>query len=312
MRRSSSISRLKSSILFTAVLVHISIIYLWLGQMHYSDNPLKKYFRQPSIYIRLPSQGAWYEPNSIVMPPNGELAVLPMTANDEITSRTPDALFNGSAVADIVGSCIPSIRNPWSIPSIDINTILVGIRIASYGHVMTIDSGCPKCGHNHEYELDLRVIADNIKCPDYNKKLLVDNLQISFRPLSYKQINDSNILQFEDQKLMQVINQSDIDSQEKIKTISDSFKKITKLTMRAISMCVASIEGQDFKVTEQNHILEYLENCHKTNFNLIRDHISELKKINDFDLLDITCMQCSHQYKQEFVLDISNFFETNS
>jgi hypothetical protein len=60
------------------------------------NNPLTQYFRQPAIYIRLPSQGKFYPPSALNMPPNGELPILPMTSNDEITYRTPDALFNRS------------------------------------------------------------------------------------------------------------------------------------------------------------------------------------------------------------------------
>ncbi len=280
--------------------------------MHFSDNPLKKYFRQPSIYIRLPSLGRWYEPNSIVMPPNKDLAVLPMTANDEITSRTPDALFNGSAIVDIIGSCVPSIRNPWAIPSVDLNAILGGIRIATYGHSMGISSTCPKCGNSHEFNLDLRTVLDTLKCPDYDETLSIDDLIISFQPLNYKQINDSNILQFEDQKLMQLVQQSDINNEEKLKTISESFKKITKLTMKAIALCVRSIQGPDFTVDQSSYIAEYLENCDKSKFNLIRDHIAKLKTASDFQPLQIKCVECEHQYQQEFVLDMANFFATNS
>ena len=62
--------------------------------MAQNDNPLRRYFRQPAIYIRLPSAGKFYPPGTLDMPANNELPVLPMTAVDEIVSRTPDALFN--------------------------------------------------------------------------------------------------------------------------------------------------------------------------------------------------------------------------
>ena len=48
-------------------------------------NPLKQYFRQPSVYLRLPSEGQFWPTGTITMPPNKELPVLPMTAIDEIT-----------------------------------------------------------------------------------------------------------------------------------------------------------------------------------------------------------------------------------
>ena len=105
------------------------------------NNPLTQYFRQPAIYIRLPSQGKFYPNGSLNMPPNGELPVLPMTSVDEITYRTPDALFNGSATVSVIKSCVPNIRDPWVMPSADMDAVLVGIRIASYGHDMDMIMG---------------------------------------------------------------------------------------------------------------------------------------------------------------------------
>ena len=61
-------------------------------------NPLQQYFRRPAIYLRLPSEGNGYPEGSINLPDNGEVPVYPMTTIDEITSRTPDALFNGTVV----------------------------------------------------------------------------------------------------------------------------------------------------------------------------------------------------------------------
>jgi hypothetical protein len=103
-----------------------------------SINPLTQYFRQPAIYVKLPSNGEHYTPGALTMPANRELPVYPMTAIDEITYRTPDALFNGNAVTNVIKSCIPNIVDPWAIPAMDVDTILVAIRIASYGHIMEV------------------------------------------------------------------------------------------------------------------------------------------------------------------------------
>ena len=108
-----------------------------------SDNPLSNYFRRPSIYIKLPSEGKFYPPGMLDMPPNEEIPVYPMTAIDEISYRTPDALFNGSAVVNVISSCVPNIKDPWAMPSIDLDTVLSAIRIASYGHTLEIETTCP-------------------------------------------------------------------------------------------------------------------------------------------------------------------------
>jgi hypothetical protein len=113
--------------------------------MTQTANPLRHFFRQPAIYLRLPSDGNFWPEGDLAMPQNRELPVLPMTAIDEITYRTPDALFNGQAVISVIESCIPNIKNAWSAPGLDVNAILIAIRIASYGHNMCISTTCTKC-----------------------------------------------------------------------------------------------------------------------------------------------------------------------
>jgi len=246
------------------------------------------------------------------MPPSGELPVLPMTAVDEIVTRTPDALFNGSAIPDIISSCIPAIRDPWSVPSVDLNSILVAMRLASYGHKMDVTSTCPNCKNNNEFDLDLRIIMDSLKTPDYDTPLVLGDLTVTFMPLSYRQINQNSQMQFEDQKLMQALNSTDMDTEQRLAMLSESFKKITALTIRAIAVSISSIQTPDALVTEPEFILEFLNNCEKDLFQQIRDHAIALRQAGEIKPLDIACSECSTKYTQDFSLDMSNFFETNS
>jgi hypothetical protein len=177
--------------------------------MTQSANPLKQYFRQPAIYLHLPSNGNFWPKGSINMPQNNELPVLPMTAIDEITYRTPDALFNGSAVVNVIQSCIPDIKDAWAAPGTDINSILVSIRIASFGHEMEINSDCPECGASDEYSIDLRVVLDGLQMPDYSTPIKEGDLEITLRPMSYKDQNDVNLQQFEQQRILQSVPESD-------------------------------------------------------------------------------------------------------
>jgi hypothetical protein len=265
------------------------------------------------VYLRLPSRGKFYANNSLNYPPNEELPVLPMTAVDEITARTPDALFNGSAVVDIVRSCVPNITDPWNMPSIDLNSALVAIRLASYGHMMEIGSNCPNCGHAHEFEIDLRIVMDGFGIPDYSTPLVIGDLSIQFAPLTYKQVNENNKAQFEDQKLISTVNQIDtMPSDERLAMLGDSFRKITDLTIRAIASSIASISSPDGVVSDQAFINEFLRNCEKAVFNKIRDQAIALRESTEIKPLDITCENCKTPYRQEFSLDMTNFFETNS
>ena len=277
-----------------------------------TTNPLKQYFRQPAIYARLPSQGKFWPTGTLTMPPNNELPVYPMTAVDEITTRTPDALFNGSAVIKIFESCVPCIQDAWSTPAIDVDTLLVAVRIATYGHNMDVNTKCPNCGTENEYQVDLRTVLENIKLPDYESSLDIGGLKFFFRPLSYLQLNENNQSQFEDQKAMQTIGESDINDKEKLAKLGESFLRITALTIKSIAQSISAIRTPDAVVTEEDHIMEFLQNCERQTFNAIRDHAIKLKQQTETEPLKITCNECGTNFDQPFTLDMSNFFETNS
>jgi RNase P subunit RPR2 len=276
--------------------------------MTQTNNPLRRYFRQPVIHVRLPSGGKYYPVGILEMPPNGEIPILPMTAIDEITSRTPDALFNGSAVMDIMASCVPAIKDPWLLPMVDFNTLLVSVRLASFGHEMEIGSTCPKCGHNHTLTIDLRTVLDNLGSPNYDESVIAGDLTCYFAPMTYRQVNEVSRTNFEDQKIMQALSNSEMPEEEKLKRLGDAFRKITELTIKSISESIAVIKTADAMVTDKPSILEFLQNCPKHVFDQIRDHTVKLREATDLTPVSVTCEECSEQYKQPFTLDMSNFF----
>ena len=104
------------------------------------QNPLAKFFRQPAIFIKLPSRGKWWDEGALENTENGELPVYSMTTKDEVLLKTPDALLNGQGVVDVIQSCIPNIKNAWKMPSVDVDTVLIAIRIATFGNKMSFDS----------------------------------------------------------------------------------------------------------------------------------------------------------------------------
>ena len=280
--------------------------------MTQTANPLRQFFRQPSIYLRLPSSGNFWPEGDLVMTQNRELPVLPMTAIDEITYRTPDALFNGQAVISVIQSCIPSIKNAWSAPSVDINAILVAIRIASYGHNMGINTTCPKCQNEDQFEIDLRNILDQLVSPDYTKTIKHGDLEIAFQPMSYKHQNDTNQMQFEEQRMIRAIPNSDLPDTEKIQRLNDALKRITELTVDAMKFNIASIKTPQALVTEPEFIEEFLNNCDRNLFSKIRDRVIELRVASELKPVKITCSNCSNEYEQSLNLDQASFFETAS
>ena len=280
--------------------------------MPQTNNPLRRFFRQPAIYIKLPSNGDFYPPGSLDMPANGELPVYPMTAMDEITYRTSDALFNGAAIATVISSCIPAIKDGWQVPAIDLDTVLVAIRIASYGHEMEFESECPHCAHENTFGLDLRTVLDGIKSPDYSATVNIGDVKIYFKPLSYQQVNANSLDQFQDQKLIEMLPTADMPEDEKVRQLSQAFAKLTMMTVKAMSQSIAMIEADGEMVVETEFIAEYIQNCEKDTFDRIRDHMAELRKGTDLKPLSITCQSCTKPYETPFTMDVSNFFASAS
>jgi len=276
------------------------------------NNPLTQYFRQPAVYIRLPSDGKYYPDGALSMPPTRELPVYPMTAIDEITYRTPDALFNGNAVINVIKSCIPAIRDPWAVPAVDVDTILVAIRIASYGHNMEISTTCPHCSHEADYGLDLRRVLENMRAPDYSLPVLDGDLEIFFRPMTYRDLNENNQRQFEEQKILQVLPGADMPDDQRMSALSAALLKITEITVHALSQSIAAVKTPAALVTEPAYIEDMLKNCDRRLFAKIRDHIVNSKADAELQPMTLRCAECTQEYQQAVTLDMTSFFEDAS
>jgi hypothetical protein len=275
--------------------------------MSLENNPLKQYFRRPGIYLKLPSGGLGYEPGVIDFPESGDLPVYPMTAIDEITSKTPDSLYNGSAVVDIITSCIPAIKQPWKITSIDLDAILVAIKIATNGTEMEIETTCGECEETSKFGVNLSMVLHNFRPGDYESGLVIDQLKIKFRPLDYKSLAASSIKQFEIQKSIILVN-SMIDGPEKEAKSNEILKTITDSTVEILVDTIDCVITPESIVNDRMFIMDFIKNTDKKTFEAIRDHSVKLRESTQTQPLHITCTQCKHEYDQPFTLNISDFF----
>jgi len=271
-----------------------------------SNNPLKQYFRRPAIYLKLPSGGKGYSEGVIDMPESGELPVYPMTAIDEITSRTPDALFNGNAIVDLIKSCMPDIKDPWSVTNIDLDAILIAIKTASQGNDFTIESTCPECKESASYGINLIGLLSTMKQGDYEKMLEVGELKIKFRPLVYKEMNENGVGQFEIQKVFAGL--ENLPDDERIAKTQLAVVEITEVTMKILAKTIDYIQIPDQRITEKEYILDFLHNCDKNLYTQIRDYHQKIKEATDLKPLDVKCIHCQHEYLQPFILNASDFF----
>jgi hypothetical protein len=273
------------------------------------NNPLKQYFRRPSVYMKLPSQGQGYPVGALDLPVTGEIPVYPMTAIDEITTRTPDALFNGTAIADLIASCLPNIKDPWAVPNVDLDAILVAIKAASSpSGEMDLDTACPNCNEVSTYKVNLSAILTSIASPDFSKELEMGELRVKLKAVSFKDINTASIKQFEFQKIATQIESIEDDTQRN-KLLKESLEKVTELTMELVCHAIEYIQTPNVKVDQKEYILEFLRQCDRNVYVTIRDRSSELRQVSEIKPVNITCDSCQHQYEQSITLNPTDFFD---
>lgn len=273
-----------------------------------NNNPLKQYFRRPSIYLKLPSGGNFYPEGSIDLPENKEIPIYPMTAIDEITSKTPDALFNGLAVTEIIKSCAPNIKDPWAIPSMDLDALLISIRAATNGNMLDVDSVCPSCKEEASYSVNLVGLLSKLSATEYEQAITLNEITIKFNPLSYQTVNKMNISQFEIEKNIRKLESLE-DDNERLQYSSEMMKKLNELSMVLITESIEYITTPNAMVSEKEYILDFLQNCDKNTFNTLKNHAVKLRENAQIKPLNVKCIHCNHEYDQTLTLNVSDFFE---
>lgn len=273
-----------------------------------AQNPLQQYFRQPKIFIRLPSQGAYNKPGAI----DGDVNNLPvygMTGMDEIIIKTPDALLTGESTVKVIQSCCPSIKDPWGLSALDLDLVLSAIRIATYGKDLGLTATCPACEEENDYDVDLTRIIDHFAKCKYDPRVVVGDLVITIQPLTYEQSTKFNLRNFE---LQQRIAQVDFieDKDERQKQINELWQELADVQRSIFAATIESVQTQTDTVTERGFIDEWLQNCDKEIVNVIRDHIDKNRQTWTLPKYTVSCMECKHEFDLAIDLDQANFFAT--
>jgi hypothetical protein len=280
-----------------------------------NSNPLIKYFRQPAIYLRLPSEGRYWPEGALDLPLNNEIPVYPLTTKDEIILRTPDALLNGSGVVDVIQSCCPNIIDAWQTPSIDVDAILIAIRIASYGEKMDSETKCPHCNGENEHEIKLLSLMNAIACPTYSKVEITSlpNLQIKLKPQAFFGANQESSIDYAEQKIRQALEQPDIDPAVRTAEVAKSIERLIEISINTMVNSTEYIELPDGEiVTNRDYILTFYQNADRAVINELQVVLAKINQEGGLDPVVVPCGDCHKEYSIPLVFDYSNFFVAGS
>lgn len=271
-----------------------------------SHNPLQNYFRQPKIYLKLPTLGKFIS-SSVITGDVEKLQVYGMNGMDQIIIKTPDALLHGESTVRVIQSCCPGISNGWELSNIDIECLMVAIRIATHGNTMQVESTCSNCKAENTYDIELGKIIEFYSTCTFDTSVVHGELIIKLKPLTYKQATEIGIDNFTLKKQISKIFEME-DSKEKQDELSAIYVKFGVLHTKVILYSIDYIETPDGIVSEFGFIKEWLDNCDQ-------EIISSIRKVMDRNLdswkyqgTKVQCNDCGNIDTVSVEFDNSVFF----
>lgn len=273
------------------------------------ENPLAGYFRTPALWLALPSRGEWWKPGAVELNEQGEVAVYPMTAKDEISLNTPDSLYSGQSTLDVIHSCVPAIKDANEVPSIDLDAILVAIRIASQGKDMDMTVACPSCEHTNDFTVDLTNVLESFQYIDFSQGHEIAGLTFYLQPQPFRNINQVGIKTFAQQREVAAIQASSLSDEEKVRRIQDHVQKVSMYAVDIIASFVRMIVMPDgTEVTNRDQIDGMFTDIPSGVYKQIKEVVESYKDQTSPKKLSATCAGCGHSWEAPIEFESSNFF----
>lgn len=276
-----------------------------------SNNPLKQYFRSVKFYTKVPSGTTYYTKDVVEFNDDGELGVSPMTAKDEVKLKNPDALLNGSAIAEVIKSCVPAVKQPNKLLSNDTEALMSAIRHATYGDEIDIKVACPSCKKDNKFGIGIgHSLSTMTFLEDEYKIGTADGIEIYVRPSTYDEIIKGYKSQFEQQQLAKAVKDKTLSEEEKIKIYSRAFTTMSDVNASLVTDCVIKIVVTEsgLAVTDREHIREFLEGSSNSVFKSINNMLTEINAVGVKKQFTAVCEHCKHHWEADIDLNPVNFF----
>lgn len=281
-----------------------------------TDNPLQKFFRQPSLYIRLPTQNRWYTFDDLELVNNSEIPVYGLSAIDDIMLNTPDAMLNGQALERVIKNCVPAIKNVKNILIPDLETIFVAIRIATNEGKYDYDKKCPKCGHENNFDIQCQHLLDTMSFIEEQDTMIQidDQLIVYVKPYTFEMRQLYIQKEFEEEKLLRSMSLPTQDEFVAAKLAGEMVDRLTRMTFSLVSNSITKVHlvNEKLDVTENDFINEWLTSISSTQANAVIKKVSELNSIGVNKSLEIQCQSCGYEWNDKLNFDPVDFFVKRS
>ena len=290
-----------------------------------TNTPLQGFFRKAKFQLQLPSRGRWYPKDSIALNENGTVDVFSMTATDDVKFRASEASVSGTSVYELVKSCVPNIKDPESIPAIDLDILLLAIRKASYGDILKLEVSVPKTSLKRTLELSIdELISDIPPITMWEENLTIvhektgEQLDVVIKPNSAKSLfGMTKALAHQNQSIYKVAENSEVADDDKLIALEGTVKELSELKIRLVIEGIVSVSTGTFKTDNSEEITHLIRNLDYDYFKTIEAHFNAQRK--KFGIKPVHCISTSEEIAagapQSWTADVtftqSDFYKTD-
>lgn len=281
-----------------------------------NTNPLGKYYRQPQIYITVPSKGKYYGADVFTPTETGEIPVLPMTAKDELSFKTPDSMMSGQSTVDVIQSCVPNFKNAWKMVNFDTDAVLLAIRIATYGETMDVNYKVPVTNEDMTHTVNLPALLEELARVDIvDEATTKTGFKVKLAPLDYQSLSQIQTAQFEQQKIYSTVTNSAMSEQDKSAQFVKSFKLLNTINFGMLVDSITEITTPEgTTVVDKAQIKDFCDNCDAKVINEIQDELAKIRSQAQIKPIRLQSTEdqikkgAPTSYEVPVTFDSSNFF----
>ena len=275
------------------------------------ENPLIMYNRRPPTYVSLPSGGKHYtSPPKLTV--DGELAVYPLTAKQELLLKSPDSLLNGESMFQVLKHVTPDIPNPHEVPLCDLEAILIAMRLISYGQQLDVEMSCPKCKQNNIRTVNLQEFIAKVRPLDnkYTVKLPSD-LVVYLRPRTIKQNIQESLVSLEQERMVLSVADETKSVEERAELYNKSMAYLTEKSVQNLTGYIYKVETPDGQSFDDNDtIYQWVDQISIDEFKMIDAQVKKIDQAGIDSKIKVVCEneQCKNEFEDRLQFDPSRFF----
>jgi hypothetical protein len=144
---------------------------------------------------------------------------------------------------------------------------------------------------------------------------LADGLKFETRPLTYRDMTQTSLQTFQQQKMYSTVQNSDISDEEKVKRFDESFKALTELNSKVLLKNISKIttpEGTE--VSDPAQIKEFIDNANATLITELQDKLAVIRVQGSVKPLTLKATEeqikkgAPATYQVPVTFDTANFF----